>query len=71
MNGRVAKDWSDDGAYTLSYEPSNGGYAIQQYSGTGGGVHFPFGERRRPAGEMWSAMHFALAVVGAIKRNHK
>ena len=60
---RVATRFDDHGAYRLDYAPVYGGYNIERIDDTSSGVSLPFGEQRRSAGEMWSAMHFALRAI--------
>lgn len=65
----VAKSWDDVGAWKLTYAACYGGYAIEEISNEHGGIFHPLGERRRPAGEMWSTMHFALRAIESGKVN--
>lgn len=51
------------GAWMLDHDST--GYLIHEklQDGNGGGVHEPFGSRRRTSGEMVEVMRFAIAAL--------
>lgn len=65
---RQATSYDDHGAYRLDYAACYGGYVIERIDDESSGVSQPFGETRRTAGEMWSAMHFALRALETQRR---
>lgn len=52
--------YEDASQWRLDYYPYGGGYRIEGPDG-----HTPLGNTRRKAGEMWSAISFALDVLWA------
>lgn len=65
MGQPMAQSYPDGvkGAWMLDHDST--GYLIHEKVETGncGGVHEPFGSRRRSAGEMADAMRFAIAAM--------
>lgn len=67
LGGRVATAYNDVGAYRLDYNGVYGGYNIEKVCTETGGVSNPFGSTRKPAREMFDALHFGRYALEAIK----
>ena len=57
---REAESYNDVGAYRLDYAACYGGFNVEKIGNSSGGVGHPFGDNRKPAREMWNALHFAM-----------
>ena len=58
------------GNWTLSYNPTYGGYVIEQIYNAGGGVSQPFGSQRHKPTQFITMMRFAMDAID-IKRRRR
>ena len=63
LGKRLAKSYKDVGGWQLDYNPTYGGYMIEEIHNDKGGVCTPMGQRRMPAREFHEALHFAISAV--------
>ncbi len=64
MGKRVATHYKDHGAWSLSYAPVYGGYAIREHLASGGEGE-PMGSTRYPAGVFFQTLWFATRALEA------
>jgi len=69
IGGKVAKKFSDVGAYSLDYASCYGGYNIERISSEGGAISHPFGPNRQTASQLWDSMDIAIRAVDEAKNN--
>jgi hypothetical protein len=55
----LAGSWNDVGGLQLDHAACYGGYVVEEITSKGGAVSRPFGDYRRPAGEMRDTLLFA------------
>ena len=68
IKGRKAESWNDVGGYDLTHNGTYGGYVIERVHDVHGSITRPFGDQHRPAGEMYSALWFAVGAIDQLKR---
>jgi len=69
LGKRVAKEWNDVGAWRLDYNPTYGGFVVEQIDDEHGSISRPLGDTRVSAREFWERVHFTWRALRAKEQN--